>query len=206
MPSTSTLYARLMRLHESSYLTLLSIVQGVATAFLGASIPSHFVVGEWLLFVATFAFLVLVWAEYNMGVASLCWIPTFRDALIPFALCMTEILLSKSLAQPRRWFLGASMFCVIGFFAFLNMYTRARRYPENEEVLQALGWWKAAGEYFCLLAAVIFLGVAFRESKGTSGPVIAVAVVALFAIRTQCAWRRIVRYAKIGVTRSSSEN
>src|SRR5437764_2893012 len=134
MSSSSLLYARLMRLHESSYLTLLSVVQGVATGFLGASMPSHFVVSEWLLFVATFAFLVLVWAEYNMGVAGLCWIPTFRDALIPFALCMTEILLSRLLAQPQYWFFSASVFCVIGFLAFLNMYSRARRYPENEEV------------------------------------------------------------------------
>lgn len=188
-----------MRLHETSYLTLLSIVQGVAIGFLGASMPSQPVVSEWLLFAATFAMIVLVWAEYNMGVAGLSWIPTFRDALIPFALCITEIFLSKLLKQPRYWFYSAALFCVIGFFAFLNMHTRARRYPENEEVLRALGGWKAAGESFCLISAAIFLALALYDRQGNLSAAIAAVVVGLFAIRTQCAWRRIVGFAKSGI-------
>jgi hypothetical protein len=78
------LYARLMGLHESSYLTLLSIVQGVATGFLATSIPSKLGLNaECVLFMATFGFIVLMWNEYVMGVAALKWIPTLADAIIP---------------------------------------------------------------------------------------------------------------------------
>ena len=185
-----------MQLHESSYLTLLSIVQGVAMGFLGANMPVQRIASEWLLFLVTFMFVVLVWAEYNMGVASLSWIPTFRDALIPFALCMAEIAMSKLLARPRDWFLAAAFFCVIGFFAFVNMYTRARRFPQNAEMLRVLGWWKPAGEIFCILAAAIFLLLAISNCHAAACAATALAVGALFAIRTQMAWRRIVRYAK----------
>ena len=196
IPPSQVLYARLMRSHETSYLTLLSIVQGVAIGFLGASMPSRHATVEWLLFLATFAFLILVWAEYNMGVACLSWIPTFRDVLIPFALGVTEIFMSRLLGQPRYWFFWAAVFCLIGYLAFLNMHTRAKRYPENSEVLSMLGWWKAAGEYFCIASAAIFFALALLNRRELLSAAVPVVIAALFAVRTQCSWRRIVRYAQ----------
>lgn len=196
---TNLLYTRLIHLHESSYLTLLSIVQGVATGFLATSIPKEIALNvECVLFLATFGFIILMWNEYIIGVASLNWIPTLSDAAIPFAFCLNEIILSRKLATPKHWFFGAAIFSFISFLAFKNMYTKAAQYCENDGVFKKIGSLKLISECFCLLATAIFLSFAFAERFlfDTFFPLLSIVVLILYTFRTYYYWRRVIEYAK----------
>lgn len=209
MPTNKrVLYKRLISLHESSYLSLLSIVQGVATAFLASQIPPDLClniknimqnIDRIILFSTTFCLIIFVWNEYVMGVATLKWIPTLQDAAIPFGLCIAEIILAKTLKEPVYWFFGASLFNFIGFLAFWNMYKRAKQYPKNNVMLNKLGRWKATSQYFCLVSAVIFFSrffvLKYYPRLEMVFFVIAMLYIVLFVYRTHVYWNIVMAYA-----------
>jgi len=197
------LYRRLMQLHESSYLTLLSIVQGVALGFLALNCPSNPALNvECILFSATFLVIVLTWNEYLMGVASLVWIPTFFDALIPFSLSMSEIFLAKNIAGDlEKWFLSMSVLLYIACIAFGNMYVQAERYRINKNMLVKLGKLKLISMSFCLFFGVTFFTVWLIKQLWfkTFIPLfslLSILVAIAFVFRTWFYWKRVVMYSK----------
>lgn len=73
----------------SNYLTVLSIIQGVALADLSMVVATgylHFTVMHRLLVLLTFGVIILVWNQYSMLSTLWLWIPDFRDAAIPFVI------------------------------------------------------------------------------------------------------------------------
>src|SRR5687768_4549727 len=86
----SALYASF----TSTYLTLTSIIQGVALAYLVVVVDDgfdSFRPATWILVVAMFLAIVAAWHEYMTAVSVLEWIPRLRDSLIPFALGGAEL-------------------------------------------------------------------------------------------------------------------
>lgn len=186
-------YERLMRLHEISYLTLLSIVQGVALGFLANKLPSSLAINSvTILFSTTFLIIVLTWNEYFMGVATLRWIPALFDSLIPFMFCMSEIFLINHLSEPKKWFIGMSIFGFIALSAFLNMYFRAGKHHINKDMLIKLGNYKIISVFFC----IFFVGVFYLFWKvgylwfEWVLPLLSFFIIVCFGFRTWLYWKR----------------
>src|SRR5579884_193948 len=73
----------------STYLTLMSVMQGVALAVLAARITETagtFDLGDWVVTINTFVVFVVIWNEYLVAALAFAWIPTFLDSLLPFSL------------------------------------------------------------------------------------------------------------------------
>jgi hypothetical protein len=189
-------YNRFMKLHEPAYFTLLSIVQGVALAFLATNFPSKICWNaENIRFLTTFIIIVLTWNEYLMGVASLKWIPTLFDALIPFTLCMIEIFLSKRIADPPKWYFGMFLFTLGSTIAFMNMYIQAWRHKaKNKKMLRRLRTWKHVSWILCLSFSPCFFVFWLTERTANDEvlSILSLSISVIFAVRTWFYWRKIV--------------
>lgn len=163
--SLARLSLRVMGAFSSAYLTLISIIQGAAFAYLagfGVANYTHFKTPvAWILTCASFVVIVLAWNEYLMGALAFVWIPTIIDALIPFALGVTEVLLISAIADdPQTWLGFLAIFAMAGILAYVNQYlcASAKRYqPQNDAAISALGRWvKATLVWSGLSVPVIF--------------------------------------------------
>ena len=77
-----------------AYLTLTSIIQGVALSALVVRVDSsypQFTATDWLLAIATFIAILAVWNEYVMLVLAFVWVPNLLDSAIPFAFLAGEL-------------------------------------------------------------------------------------------------------------------
>lgn len=108
----------------ASYLTVLSIIQGVAFGVLifnGANaLKNGVAVSEPVFILISFGTLVIVWYEYSWLVRIFAWQPTVADAAIPFVLGASEALLTFFFESPFRWTLATITFVVAGAFAYWN--------------------------------------------------------------------------------------
>ena len=129
--------------HASTYLTLISIVQGVAFSYLVLYVITYhncFKDISWILLASTFLIIVLTWNEYIMGIVSFVWIPGILDALIPFTLGSTEIYIIYSISElPTYWFKAMAIFAMVSLVGFFNMYCKAREEDLNKEAIFAYG-------------------------------------------------------------------
>ena len=123
-----------MRLREQfapSYLTLTSIIQGVAISALVIRVES---VGElldvaaWLLVVTTLLSLLLLWHEYLMQALAYVWLPTLLDSAIPFAFLVAELFLVHFVyGNQRAWLLVAAVAFALGLAASALRRTQTDR-------------------------------------------------------------------------------
>ena len=170
------LIANIKKLHASSYLSLMSITQGVALGFLATTVSGGnacFTYVGWSLAIITFVCIVVVWHEYVIAVAALTWIPGLRDSFIPFLFAASEIGMAHVIGDDSAyWYLFMSMYCAIGFVAFHNMYTKSRDdivYGINKRVLENTVNWETFSKYFasiccCAFFLVGIVRVCFKNS------------------------------------------
>src|SRR5438270_417065 len=70
-----------------AYLTLTSIIQGVALSTLVIRVEAtseRFTAADWLLAAATLLTFLVVWHEYLMQALAYVWLPTLLDSVVPF--------------------------------------------------------------------------------------------------------------------------
>ena len=82
------------------YLTLLSVIQGVALADLALVVAAnyqHFALMHWLLVLFNFGVLIGIWNHYMMNNKLWDWIPDLRDACIPFVVGVLELVLNHTI-------------------------------------------------------------------------------------------------------------
>lgn len=148
--SLARLSLRVFGAFSSVYLTLISIIQGAAFAYLAGFAVTNYTHFKtpiaWILVCASFVVILLAWNEYLMGALAFVWIPTILDAFIPFGLGVTEVLLISAIADdPQTWLGFLTIFTTAGVIAYVNLYGNAyaRRYrQENAAAIAALGpWW-----------------------------------------------------------------
>lgn len=197
----SALHVKLHKMHESTYLTLMSIVQGVALSVLASNLPKDVGINsESILFLATFGFIVLLWNEYAMGIATFTWIPKLLDAFIPFAFCLAEIAMASSVRNAHAWFFSAAAFLGLGMIAFVNLYWRAGQNPANSLALDALGRFKAISVGMCAAFCVLFLacGLVGRIWIDALLPSFALVLLAIAVIRAVVYWECVVKWVLNG--------
>ena len=151
-PAPETVSQRLKGQFAPAYLTLTSIIQGVALAFLAARVEAtytQFDAMDWLLTAATFVGFLVVWNEYLMQVLAFVWVPTLLDSLVPFAFLACELFMGHFVYNNLRgWLLTLGLIFVVGGAAQILTVTQARSLAdENRDMTRVLapqGWFRAA--------------------------------------------------------------
>jgi hypothetical protein len=111
------------------YLTLVSIIQGVALGYLVqvvGGLHHHVGVDAAGRIVAVFVLIAAVWQEYMIGSTMFAWIPGVIDVITPFLLGLSEGLMIAAIEGSARSFLllTACTF-VIGYIAEVNYSVKA---------------------------------------------------------------------------------
>jgi hypothetical protein len=117
----------------TTYLTLLSIIQGVALAAFVAKVDSLlarglFHVPQMLIGVGVFLTIVAVWNQYQMGVMVYSWTAQILDAIIPFAIGLCEFAMISGIERgPAAVLVANGLLLVFGLIAFEYQYFQVRR-------------------------------------------------------------------------------
>jgi len=136
------------------YLTIISIIQGVAMGILVYNtfeyIKDPKITGCYVRFLPysamCFIFLIVVTREYTWLVGTLKWSPKVLDTIIPFVLGLSEIIPVFYLTSPHIWWLLVAILCFVGSAAFSNTLWNCKKsmFGENEKAysrtVSALKW------------------------------------------------------------------
>lgn len=205
-------YERLIQSSGSFYLTLASIIQSLALAFLlqqvfgeiGRDWPP---LAYWLQSAVSFVIIVLVWHEYAMGAAAYSWMVDLIDSIIPFLFALTQYMIIYfsepravlgNLLQPQAWLLSVLLFTLVTILAYWNQDRKVIQYRIGVTVLQKsslngikLGFLTMVILSVVLLSSIFDLAGVNRLPKSII-PAIVLLLVFLHAIRIQIAWGRVM--------------
>ena len=206
-PAPERVSQRLKDQFAPAYLTLTSIIQGVALSFLASRVEAtytQFEVTDWLLTIATFVTGLVVWQEYVMQVLAFVWVPTLLDALVPFAFLACELFLSHFVYHDlRNWLLTFSLIGIVGAMSQVVTITQTRTFvEENRDMVRAI---KLHGRY-----RGIFVGVSIGISLSLWAlynvlhlgqirlviALIVLIVVGMFVLNTVPYWNQVLAYAR----------
>ncbi len=142
-PAPEIVSQRLKSQFAPAYLTLTSIIQGVALAVLTARVEANYTqfdATDWLLTIATFLMFMTLWHEYLMQALAFVWMPTLLDSLVPFAFLASELFAAHFVYHGLRgWLLALGLSFVVGGAAQQLTLTQARLLgEENRDVVGAL--------------------------------------------------------------------
>jgi hypothetical protein len=197
----------------STYLTLTSIIQGVALAYLVVVVDDEmktFESAHWLLVATTFLIIAAAWHEYMTAVTVFVWIPRLLDSLIPFFLGGSEVILIWSLRGQSKleWsFLAAGSVALVTLIAFVNMYRSAAGEEDeiNRAVLEKIHLYRWLNLAFVAFSGVIFLSFSLIEALAapsafldTAFAATALGLVVTFLARGVLYWNRIIDVARQG--------
>jgi hypothetical protein len=177
----SVTYAeRLKRTFPGIYLTLISIVQGVAVYTLSYVTTLYWGKGAasaWLPYVpfslTSFVVIVVVTFEYTWFVALFHWQPKVLDVTIPLALGLFEILPMYYFASPIWWRLFTAFLCLGGAAAYAYPWynlAQVEIHPAYRDahraVFRSYYIWNISA---CLLCAALLSLQAFVARDGVPG-------------------------------------
>ncbi|MEJ3748145.1 hypothetical protein WEI85_33275 [Actinomycetes bacterium KLBMP 9797] len=178
------LVARIEAAFRDVYLTLISIIQGVAFGFLATSafadpLPD---LGQSIAYIACLLAIIVVWQEYMVGSTAFIWTPTLLDSFVPFGVGLVEFLL---IASARRT-TGAFLACLVLFFAagvvgYGNWLFHARRGGDlnTRTSYPILGRYVRFGTTVCALDLLAAIGLLGLHHRGTGLSDVAFASAAL---------------------------
>jgi hypothetical protein len=190
-----------------AYLTLTSIIQGVALSALVVRVESQypqFTATDWLLAIATFLAILAVWNEYVMLVLAYVWVPTLLDSALPFAFLAGELFAAHFVYQDLRlWLLSAALLFLVGGAAQILTMVQSRRFAaENRDISRILAPAGRMRTGFLLTFIVLFLGawalydVARLEQAQTIVAGLALLAVIVFIGSAVPYWNRVLRYSQ----------
>jgi hypothetical protein len=191
------------------YLTLTSIIQGVALSTLVVRIDgtlAHFGPANWLLATATLLAFLLLWHEYLMQALAYVWLPTLIDSAVPFAFLVAELFLAYFVfGNQRAWLLVAAVGYALGVVAWARTRSQVHAHArENVGVLSAVAGLSRARLMFSILPAALFLGAwALYDALGLGRMPIVVAALSVAVVvavigGTVPYWNRVLSYARSG--------
>jgi hypothetical protein len=199
--------ARLLSQFAPAYLTLTSIIQGVALSALVIRVErnsDHFGPANWLLAAATLLTFLLVWHEYLMQALAYVWMPTLLDSAIPFAFLVAELFMAHFVyGDQRAWLLTAGIGFSLGLAAYaLRRWQTYRHQQENVGVVGAITGFAGPRLAFSVAPAAFFgLAWALYDVVGLGRAPVAVAAVATLVVvaallGTIPYWQRVLVYAR----------
>ena len=162
---------------SSAYVTVLSIVQGIALGTLVVTATPQFIelttsqadMAQLLLVtsecLATLTAIIVVYYNYIWFLLMFRWAPTAWDTLIPVALGVGNILVSAAVGTTIPWLAFIALIQVIGMPSFGHTIFRSRKgqfsrpedYISTRRLLSQLIWMMGFGAVAALLAIPAFL-------------------------------------------------
>jgi hypothetical protein len=190
-----------------AYLTLASIIQGVALSALVVRVESTYTSFDavaWLLTVATFLVIVDIWHEYLMMVLAYVWLPTLLDSLVPFAFVATELFLGHFVyGNTRGWLLAYAGCYLVGGVAWILQNTQVRLLAsENRRIKDVLATSdRIRGILGVAFAALNLAAWALYDVLRLGQAQLIVAILALigtcvFLASSIPGWHRLLAYAR----------
>jgi hypothetical protein len=194
------------------YLTLISIIQGVALGFLAQSIASHIHdltadrVGR---MVTVFLVIVVVWQEYMVGAVMFAWIPGTVDSLVPFLLGLCEGVMVATIDDTIAVFLLSYAFTTaVSLAAGANYWFQARQgHTLTSRMSQRVLPWHPASTALLSGIGVVFIGAMIVYSIHYQPSPFAVTVLAwasailpsIFLATTRPRWSGAFRRSRTAV-------
>jgi hypothetical protein len=172
VPSYERVLNRIKGTYSSTYLTIISIIQGAAFASLGAFVNEHYTTlqfWQWILVGNTLVLIIEAWDDYMVGTSAFVWAPDIVDALLPFALGGAELVTIQAIGSLHAWLLCTAILALIAVFAFWNLYMKSKGEGEdNSELLAVVRIHIFIGQTFAFLGSVLCLGIWLIDT-GTLG-------------------------------------
>lgn len=197
----------LKRIEDSfhgAYLTLLSIVQGVALGYLVHTFHNEWPIertSEWITFVLAGVLIAILWQEYLVGATAFAWVPTVFDIIVPFALGILEsvVIASNTVSLPM-FLISCALLTSAGVIAYANYYWQSQRgLGVSRRNFILFRRFQDSGFFILAIAPIWYLILWLWASDGLSPRVeVFVALmcwplpVAMFA-RLPLFWNRVIR-------------
>jgi hypothetical protein len=200
------------------YLTLLSVIQGVALADLALVVAANyqqFTLMRWLLVLFNFGVLIGIWNHYMMNNKLWDWIPDLRDACIPFVVGTLELVLNHTISLSlSAWLFTFALLYIMGALAMWHARWRAGKESENARLLSLLRRQHRLFILSALAASALFLMLAIvsrveswemnngvqeaRELLALGIALLVAGSLSGFLLLTIGYWRAVVIYARTG--------
>jgi hypothetical protein len=198
---------RLKAQFAPAYLTLASIIQGVALSALVVRVESTYASFDavaWLLTAATFLVIVDIWHEYLMMVLAYVWLPTLLDSLTPFAFVIAELFLGQFVyGNLRGWLLAYAGCCLVGVVAWILQISQVRLLAHENRTTKVVlaaqerlrGVLILAIGGLCIAAAALYDVLHLGQAR------LAIAILALiatigFLASSAPGWNHLLMYAR----------
>ncbi len=124
------------------YITLLSVIQGVALADLALVVAANYqqyTLMHWLLVLFNFGVLIGIWNHYMMNNKLWDWIPDLRDACIPFVVGALELVFNHTISLSlSAWLFILAIIATMATLAIWYVGQRAKEESENTKMLSLL--------------------------------------------------------------------
>src|SRR5919199_636097 len=184
-PTPEVIRQRLTGSFTTTYLTLASIIQGVALTALVSRVEAtygSFAAADWVLSTTTFLVILIVWHWYLTQSLLYTWLPTFLDSLVPFAFLVVELFLAHLVYQTEHaWLLAYGGFYLVGLAAwsYQNRQIQTADY-ESRRIDRLLEWHdRAQGLILAVLAVLSLAAGALYDVLGLGQVRLGVALGAL---------------------------
>lgn len=216
-PPPAVVASRLKGLFAPTYLTLVSIIQGVALASLAGKSEDGYPLFDgvaWVLVAATLITYVIVWIEFVQAVATYVWFPNLSDAVTPFAVAALELFQAhfavRGTAGLRGYLLVNAVIYLVGALGFVQIALRVcspRAEADNRDVHHALARTRAVRiGHNVATAILIFAAWAAYEAAGLGRRALIVALglavlSVAYLLNSVPYWNRVLAYASLGEKR-----
>jgi hypothetical protein len=162
------IHHRLKQSYTPYYLTILSIIQGVALGNLALVVISghqHFTCVQWVLTLNSFGVLIIIWNVFNVQSALWVWIPDVRDSAVPFVVGALELYLNQAVAvNLSTWLFALALIGMAGTVGTWYIHWRSSQESENLPLLKRLDGYIRLYVGYLLVGSVIELALAWTSS------------------------------------------
>jgi hypothetical protein len=184
-----------------TYLTLLSIIQGVALTVLFTKVDSlvsdgSFHAPQVIGAIGTFLVIVAVWNQYQMGVMIYSWTAQLFDAFIPFTIGLCEFAMVSGIERGISMLLVANgLLLACGIAAFEYQYYQVRRNTYAGSFAHELNrTYRVVDSVMTAAAALVAFGSAWLVGRSSSPPAQIAGACIVVAIATAHLAREVLQW------------
>jgi hypothetical protein len=182
--------ARIRGAFSTSYLTLLSIIQGTAFAALFAKVDSLVTQHSFHAPQAVMAFgllllIVALWNQYLIGTMLYNWTLVLTDSILPFTFGVFEFAMILELQEGVSVLTINGLFLLMGVVGLEHQYRQARRSESAEFTAHVARGFRAVDVTSSVVIGVLLLGAAAlisRFGQSTLSGLVAAGIIVAVAL------------------------
>ena len=182
--------ARIRGAFSTSYLTLLSIIQGTAFAALFAKVDSlvtqhSFHAPQAVMAIGLLLLIVALWNQYLIGTMLYNWTLQLTDSLLPFTFGVFEFAMILELQDGVAVLTINGLFLLMGVVGLEHQYRQARRSESAEFTAHVARGFRAVDVTSSVVIGVLLLGAAAlisRFGQSTLSGLVAAGIIVAVAL------------------------